>query len=227
MIYLNKYISIKIYIYYKMSNTHFLINRIYKSRKNILEILEINYKIDDYKDFTINEIDIMIINNQLDMLLTSNSEENSNKKVYIKYHTQQSLKENSIDNVVEDLFVLEQVLTKEDTLIFITYEEPSDKIKEKLEYMYSRDGIFIVIHTVDRLQMNILNHVLVPKMTILNKKEEEEVKQKYNIKNKSQFPEIGRFDPQALALCMRPGDIGKFTRASSTALTYINYRVCV
>jgi len=212
-----------------MSNTSFLINRIYKSRKNILEILESTYKVDEYSDFTINEIDIMIKNNQLDMLLTNNTEENNNKKVYIKYHiqSQQPLKETNIDNVIEDLFVLEQVLTKEDTLIFITYDEPSDKIKAKLEYMYNRDGIFIVIHTIDRLQMNILNHVLVPKMTILNKKEEEEVKQKYNIKNNSQFPEIGRFDPQALALCMRPGDIGKYTRASSTSLTYINYRVCV
>ena len=207
-----------------MSNTHFLINRIYKSRKNILDILESSYKTDDYKDFTINEIDIMIKNNQLDMFLT---EEENKKKVYVKYHIQQPLKEPNLDNVVEDLFVLEQVLTKEDTLIFITYEEPSDKIKAKLEYMYNRDGIFIVIHTVDRLQMNILNHILVPNMTILNKKEEEEVKQKYNIKNNSQFPEIGRFDPQALALCMRPGDIGKFTRASSTSLTYVNYRVCV
>jgi len=211
-----------------MSNTSFLTNRIYKSRKNILEILEVSYNIDDYRDFTINEIDIMIKNNQLDMLLTNNTENNSNKKVYVKYFIEnQPFKEYVIDDVVEDLFVLEQVLTKEDTLIFIIHEEPSDKIKAKLEYMYSRDGIFIVIHTLDRLQMNILKHILVPNMVILDKKEEDEVKRKYNIKNNSQFPEIGRFDPQALALCMRPGNIGKFTRASSTALTYINYRVCV
>jgi len=207
-------------------NSSFLISRVYKSRKNILEILESNkYDVYDYTDFTINEIDIMMKNNQLDMLITNENE----KKVYIKYDIEDKkpLKDTTIDNVVEDLFVLEEVLTKEDTLIFITLEEPSDKIKAKLEYIYNRNGIFIVIHTIDRLQMNILNHVLVPKMTILNKKEEEEVKQKYNIKNKSQFPEIGRFDPQALAMCMRPGDIGKFVRPSTTSLTYVNYRVCV
>ena len=42
-----------------------------------------------------------------------------------------------------------------------------------------------------------------------------------------QLPEISRFDPQALALCIRPGDVCKFIRNSSTALEYNYYRICV
>ena len=47
------------------------------------------------------------------------------------------------------------------------------------------------------------------------------------IKTKKQLPEISRFDPQALALCLRPGNIAKFTRKSITALETEYYRVCV
>ena len=51
--------------------------------------------------------------------------------------------------------------------------------------------------------------------------------QQYNIKNSKQLPEINRFDPQALAMCMRPGDVGRFTRKSVTSVDYDYYRVCV
>ena len=43
----------------------------------------------------------------------------------------------------------------------------------------------------------------------------------------NQLPEISRFDPQALAMCMRPGQVCKFERESSTALFYNYFRICV
>ena len=45
---------------------------IYKSRKNILDILylNLNYDVKDYENFSINEIDAMYTNSQLDMLLS-------------------------------------------------------------------------------------------------------------------------------------------------------------
>ena len=64
-------------------------------------------------------------------------------------------------------------------------------------------------------------------MTILEEQEEKEVMDKYNLQNKMQLPEISRFDPQALALLMRPGNIGKIERNSVTALSYDYYRICV
>ena len=52
--------------------THNKIVQIYKSRQNILNILESihGYDISDYSGFSFTEIDAMFNNNQLDMLLT-------------------------------------------------------------------------------------------------------------------------------------------------------------
>ena len=66
-----------------------------------------------------------------------------------------------------------------------------------------------------------------PDCIILNEKQIEELKIKYNIKDLKQLPEISRFDPQALAMCMRPGNVCRFERDSSTAMKYNYYRICI
>ena len=55
----------------------------------------------------------------------------------------------------------------------------------------------------------------------------EKVKQKYNLKSLSQLPEISRFDPVALLIEMRPGQICKIERSSITSVDSEYYRVCV
>jgi DNA-directed RNA polymerase subunit H (RpoH/RPB5)/nitrate reductase NapAB chaperone NapD len=199
---------------------------IYKSRKNILDILQENlvYNVKDYENFSINEIDAMFTNSQLDMLLTNNN----NKKMYIKYYlTAKQIRPQNLDDIIEDLFVIDNILTKEDTLVIIIDEEPNDTILNKVKYLYDHDGIFVVIHCIRRLQYNILKHKLVPECIILDNKKKEELMVKYNIKNLMQLPEISRFDPQALLLSLRPGDVCKFNRNSATSLEYEYYRVCV
>ena len=54
-----------------------------------------------------------------------------------------------------------------------------------------------------------------------------ELKKKYNISNIYKLPEISRFDPQALTMCLRPGDICKFQRNSATAIKYDYFRICI
>jgi DNA-directed RNA polymerase subunit H len=83
------------------------------------------------------------------------------------------------------------------------------------------------MHNIKRLQYNILQHTLVPKATILAEKAVDELKAKYNLKTLAQLPEISRFDPQSLALCLRPGQVLELQRKSDTAMTYPYYRVCV
>ena len=76
-----------------MTTTSTLVNKIYKSRKNILDILEKQgFLVDDYKKFSINEINSMTVTNQLDMLIETNNEKN--KKCYIKYFLDKSLRSN-------------------------------------------------------------------------------------------------------------------------------------
>jgi DNA-directed RNA polymerase subunit H (RpoH/RPB5) len=96
-----------------------------------------------------------------------------------------------------------------------------------MKYLFDQDGIYVVIHNINRLQYNILNHRLVPSCSILEESEVEELKTKYNLKHIMQLPEISRFDPQCLALCIRPGQICKFVRESATAMEYNYYRICV
>jgi DNA-directed RNA polymerase subunit H (RpoH/RPB5) len=210
-----------------MSTTSNLVLTIYKSRKNILEILEEaqEYDTKDYKDFSINEIDAMYSNDQLDMLLKHQKED---KKIYIKYYlSAKQIKPQNLDNIIEDLFFIENVLTKNDTLIIIIEDEPNDTIHTKMKYLYDHDGIFVVIHNVKRLQFNILKHRLVPECKVLHKDEITDLMQKFNIKDTKQLPEISRFDPQALAMCLRPGDVCKFQRDSVTSMKYNYYRVCL
>jgi hypothetical protein len=169
---------------------------IFKSRKNILDILyEQNYKTSDYEGFTINEIDAMYSNTQLDMLINHDT---NGRKIYIKYYlTAKQIRPQNLEDIIEDLFTVENVLTKEDTLAIIIEDEPNDTILTRLKYLYDHDGIFVVIHNIHRLQYNLLKHRLVPECYLLDEKEREELMKTYNIKNPMQLPEISRFDPQA------------------------------
>jgi len=198
---------------------------IYKSRNTIIEQLKnIGYDVSDYSDFSINEIDAMNTNDQLDMLVSRED----GRKVYIKYWLNiKQIRKDNLDQVIEDLYDIESILDKKDTLIIITNEEPNDTIIQKITYVYDHSGIFIVLHYIKRLQFNILKHVLVPPAFILNDQEVNELKIKYNMKSLMDLPEISRFDPQALALCLRPGQVIKIDRKSDTALEYNYYRICI
>ena len=199
---------------------------VYNSRNTLVEILtEKGYKTDDYSTFSINEVDAMYKNTQLDMLLTHST---NSRKVYIKYYLKaKQIKKPDLDDIIEDLYFIENVLTKEDCLIIVTEDEPNDTIIAKINYLYDHDGIFIVIHNIKRLQYNILKHTLVPKANILSNAEVETLKQRFNLMSVKQLPEVSRFDPQSLAICLRPGEVCKYDRKSATALNTEYYRVCV
>ena len=222
-----------------MSSQHNQIVQIYKSRQIILSILEsiYDYDIGDYNGFTFNEIDAMYKNNQLDMLLThkivDNKQEKTNK-TYIKYHTSLStgqlattINETSVRNIVDDLYTQSDTLTDNDCLFIIMEGEPNDSTVNLLKYMYNNDGKFIIVYNIKRLQFNILEHSLVPKVTILSNDDINEFKKKYNVTTVKDMPEISRFDPQAQAICLRPGQICKFIRNSPTTMETPYFRICI
>jgi len=203
---------------------------IYRSRDTLLKFMEkLNYNTLEYKEFSINEVDAMFTNSQLDMLLTNTT---NNKKVYIKYYftsktVSKQIRPNNLDTIIEDLYEIENVLSKEDTLIIVIDEEPNDSIITKVKYLYEKDGVFVVIHNIKRLQFNILQHSLVPYVEILPEDKVEELKKTLNIKDVKQLPEVSRFDPVSLAIALRPGQVVKYVRGSQTALKTDYYRVCV
>lgn len=236
------------------SNASKTISRLYNARKNLLDLLTVQgYDVDGYRNFGVNEVNAMYAHKQLDMLVETKSSSSSDKskdkddkkkpikKAYIKFHLEKMLSAGHINDLIEDLYVLgaggeigglgistnanDTVLTEKDMLVIVTRQE----VKTMNQYLNQLflQGRFIVLLSLDRLQFNILNHQYVPPHTILSKEQLDEMMKKYNVGDKSQLPDISRYDPVALAIGMRPGDVCKIDRPSKSAIHSTYYRVCV
>jgi len=210
-------------------NISSLTSAIYKSRLTILNIMEKqNYNVNDYEGFSINEVNTMKNNNQMDMILEKTVEPNNEtKKIYIKYFLNKSLRPKNLQDIIDDLFNIEQVLDKKDTLFIIVKDEVNDTLKSILKHIWEKDKIFIIVKNLKRLQFNILEHVLVPPHRVLSEAEVIQVKNKYNIIDNNQFAEISRFDPVAEAIGIRPGEVCEIIRPSKISLTEPYYRICI
>ena len=214
-------------------NMSSLISSVYKSRKTLLDLMEKqDYNVDEYEKFSINEVNSMHKNKQLDMLLekknASNSVTGRKNKIYIRYYlAKSSLRLQNIQDIVDDLYHLEEVLTKDDILMIVTKDEMNETMAGILKHYWEQDGIFIVIQWIKRLQYNILEHILVPEHRVLNEEELVVVKNRYTIQENTQFPEISRFDPVAQVIGIRPGQVCEIIRPSKTAIRSYYYRVCV
>jgi DNA-directed RNA polymerase I, II, and III subunit RPABC1 len=213
-------------------NTSSLISSVHKSRKTLLDLMrKQGYNVSEYENFSVNEVNAMFQNKQLDMLLEK-SEESANpnaskRKVYIRYYLAKTLRPQNIQEMIDDLFNLEEVLTKEDTLMIVVKEEMNETIMNLLKHIWEQDGILILIQSIKRLQYNILDHTLVPEHRVLTQDEVLIIKNRYNIMDDTQFPDISRFDPVAQVIGIRPGQVCEIIRPSKTAIKGYYYRICV
>ena len=189
------------------------------------------YKVDDYDNFSINEVNSMKMNNQLDMLLEKSDEhvtaENPKNKIYIRYYLSARPAAKNIQEMIDDLFILTETLKKTDTLLIIIKDDPNETLINELKHIWESEGIFIIVESIKRLQFNILEHILVPPHRVLAESEVIEVMKKYNVVNKTQFPDISRFDPVARVIGLRPGQLCHIIRPSKTAIETNYYRICV
>ena len=215
-------------------NTSSLISQIYKSRSVLLELMEKqNYSVTEYKGFSVNEINTMKTNNQLDMILEKSigeKEDTNNEltqKIYIKYYLGKSLRPNNLQEMIDDLFIVEEALTKKDTLLVVVKDEVNETLINTIKHIWESEKIFIILIPLQRLQFNILEHVLVPPHRVLDEAEKINIKNKYNITNDSEFPELSRFDPVAQSIGIRPGQICEIIRPSKTAISAPYYRICI
>ena len=187
------------------------------------------YDVDEYNNFSINEVNTMFNNKQSDMLLKKKVENESTgkvEKIYIKYYLGKTLRPQNIQEMIDDLYNLEEILEKQDTLMIITKEDMNESLMNLLKHIWEQDGIMIIIQSIKRLQTNILEHVLVPPHRVLSLIEKNELKRKYNIENDAQFPEISRFDAVSQVIGLRPGQICEIIRPSKTAIMSKYYRIC-
>lgn len=222
-------------------NISTLTSQIYKSRVILLELLKTQgYNTTDYEGFSINEVNTMKTNNQLDMILEKKSGEikeqlgekestpETNVKIYVKYYLTKSLRPNNLQEIIDDLFMVEEVLTKRDNLLIVVKDEVNETMMSAVKHIWETEKVFVILYPLKRLLFNILNHYLVPPHRVLSEAEKISVKTKYNIMDDSQFPEINRFtDPVALAIGIRPGEVCEIIRPSKTAISAPYYRICV
>ena len=212
-------------------NSSAIISTVYTSRNIILDLMgKQGYNIEDYGNFSVNEVNSMKQNNQLDMLLEKKEEDPVTKrknKIYIRYYLGKTIRPSNLQEMIDDLFNLEEILKKDDTLFIIIKDEINETLTNELKHIWESDGIFIVIENIKRLQFNILDHELVPEHTILPESEVVNIMKKYNITDKIQFPDISRFDPVARAIGLRPGQLCHIVRPSKTAIEADYYRICI
>jgi DNA-directed RNA polymerase subunit H (RpoH/RPB5) len=204
---------------------------VFKSRRTVIELMKTQgYNVGDYDNFSINEVNTMHSQSQLDMLLEKNEvnkKTNKKDKIYIRYYLAKSIRPQNVQEMIDDLFNLEEVLSKEDTLLIIAKEEMNDTMRNFVKHIWESEGIFVIIQNIKRLQFNILQHSLVPSHKIMIEEEVADLMKTYNITKLELLPDISRFDPVAQAICLRPGQICEILRPSKTSILSKYYRVCI
>ena len=201
------------------------IAKIFKSRKIMLELAERRgYNIDQYKDFNIPEISTLYNTCNLDMLLT---DPETQEKLYFKYHLKTKISKTHIQDYMEDLYNVEEKIGPNDNLIIVGKDKPNDTLINVLDMAYKNDEYYVNIYNIHDYLYNILDHVLVPQHRIIDETEKKQLEKYYNVTNKKQWPEISRFDPVAVAIGIKPGQVAEITRSSPTSLTTKYYRLCI
>jgi DNA-directed RNA polymerase subunit H (RpoH/RPB5) len=202
---------------------------LYTARNNLIEMLEQrSYNVEEFAGFNTNELHAMVKNEQLDMLFENSK---SKHKIYVKFFEicekkPKLLNKNIVDDMSEDLYTLEKVLSNNDTLLIINNTSPNDTLKQHLKYLWDSQHFHITVINIETLKFNILKHSFVPDHQILSNEEDIQFRKKYNIKHNKDIPEISRFDPVSQIICLKPNEICRIIRPSKNAVQSTYYRIC-
>jgi len=184
-----------------------LVSQVYKARNSLLQQLEAQgYDVQDITHFSVTEINSMLRHDQLDFTVTTNPDAAIQRKTHVKFYLAKALRPANVDEFVSD---------------------PNETLLKKLNLIWQRDRILVNIYGIQRLQANILAHVKVPQHLVLSQEEAKRVREQYNLVKDEQIPSISRFDPVAVALGMRPGQMCRINRYSPTAGRAVYYRMCI
>lgn len=216
---------------YHMESKSIYLSKLYKSRTNMVDYLtRMGYDCAAQEHFSMEELDILQKTDSLDFMVVREKD-----KCYVKYMTEDantknpanSVKKLNISNIIDDMFTQEGLLSAKDTLVLITNDYSVESIHKALKNIWELKGLYVVLFDLKQLQLNVLNHRLVPKHVKLTPEEKVVLYQKLNIEEDAQLPEISRFDPVAKTLFLRPGEVCRITRFDKISFTNDYYRVCV
>jgi DNA-directed RNA polymerase subunit H (RpoH/RPB5) len=210
------------------ANNESLSSKLYISRGVLLEQLkEFGYDTSQYTDFSVNDIYTMNATQQLSFIVSNNL---GNKK-YIHYHITKALRPAHVHELVEQLYHVDEILTPKDELCIITKDcDPSDSkdltITKVIKDIFREEDIHISVRSIKTSQYNILRHRDVPTHRLLSDDEKNDLYKKYHIKSDDMLPEISQFDPPAVIIGIRPGQLCEIIRPNKTSLTSTYYRIC-
>jgi len=181
---------------------------------------------------------------------TVNHKTLDNHKLHVIYYNFPQIGKNSskvtktIADKIKSLYTNE-TFASTDNVIVIINENISDTIKNiinslninfqhlDLDLSKYKDSIYkkkhfrnIFIFDIKNIQVNILNHELVPKHEIIrDEKEIEKILLKCNC-NSTQLPIISKNDPVSKLFMCIPGDLFRIIRTSKACGNYDYYRIC-
>jgi DNA-directed RNA polymerase subunit H (RpoH/RPB5) len=207
---------------------------IYNARTHLLNQLSTQgFDVSEYALFSMDEIHVMKAGNQMDMLISKKGEPTTEgpNRIYVHFCLNSLLMIKNIKNQIEDLMVMDNQLTKKDTLYVVYREDANDSLMNELKLLWESTGVFVIVENIHRLQYDITKHTGVPPHSIVPEdvanSEVQAIMKKYNIIDKNQFPMISRFDPVARAIGIRPGQLCRIIRPSKTAIQTDYYRLCI
>lgn len=205
------------------ANNESLSSKLYRSRKILLkQLTDLGYDTSEYTDFSVNDIYTMNTTKQLSFMVTNNL----GIKKYIYYHIGKALRPAHIHELIEQLFYVDELLNVNDELCIITKELLNSTIMKEIRDKYREENIHMSVRSIQTMQFNIMNHTSVPKHRVLLDNEKKAIFEKYHIKSDDKLPEISQFDPVAIVIGLRPGQLCEIIRPNKTSLDSVYYRIC-
>ena len=217
-----------------MNDNSVLIDNIYRSRMNILDILEERgYIVNKYRKFSPDEATAAVAHYAgLSFKVTK---PDSDQVCDVRYAaiTRQSL-DTFFDYISPEDSPKTEVIVMMQTPIADAHHACA--LKQYVKYMDTVDEngaklrrrLRVSFFTIYTIVVNPLRHVLVPKHEIVPEAEHKQLMDSMYIVSKSKFPEIKfHVDPITRCIGAVPGDIIKITRPSASSGIAIVYRVCI
>ena len=209
-----------------MSDNFVLIDNVYRSRMNLLDILEERgYNVEKYRKFSPAEATAAVTALPSLSFKVYNKD---NKLCDVRYA---NISRQKLDKFFDDIEDDESENTEVIIMMIVPISDAHHMVALKQYIKLKESGekrkLRVSFFSIDTLVVNPLKHVLVPKHEILPPEQHAELMQSMYITAKSKFPEIKfHVDPIARCIGAVPGDIVKIMRPSPSAGESVIYRVC-
>jgi DNA-directed RNA polymerase subunit H (RpoH/RPB5) len=213
-----------------MNDNFVLIDNIYRSRMNLLDILEERgYNVDKYRKFSPAEATAAVAAlPSLSFKVTKKDDET--KVCDVRYA---NISRQKLDTFFDDIDDDNSENTEVIVMMIVPVADAHHMIALK-QYMKLKESgekerrkLRVSFFSIDTMVVNPMKHVLVPKHQIVHQDQHKALMDSMYITAKSKFPEIKfHIDPIARCIGAVPGDIVKITRPSASAGESIIYRVC-